>query len=117
MEARTTTKKVSRIIGLAVGGMLVASSLLYVACDDGTNTVKEPNPVPDTGTLPDGAPIPNTEAGLLPDGALPDGAPGDCFMNPTTHEQIINACTDAVRITKNPTLPLLLADGGLPPLL
>ena len=37
-------------------------------------------------------------------------------MNPTTHFEIINACTDAVKITKNPTLPLLFSDGGLPPL-
>ena len=72
--------------------------------------------MPDSGTLPDGAPIPVPEGGPLPDGALPDGAPGDCFMNPTTHFEIINACTDAVKIRKTPTLPLLLADGGLPPL-
>jgi hypothetical protein len=46
---------------------------------------------------------------------LPDGAPSDCFINPQTHFEIINACTDSVKITKNPTLPLLLSDGGLPP--
>lgn len=40
----------------------------------------------------------------------------DCFNDPKTYEEIINACTDAVKIDKKPTLPLLLADGGLPPL-
>lgn len=104
----------SRTIGLVLGGLVVASSLLHVACD-GSNAVKEVNPARDTGVLADGA-LPS-DAGPLPDGALPDGAPSDCFMNPQTHDEIINACTDAVRITKNPSLPLLAPDGGLPPLL
>jgi hypothetical protein len=39
-----------------------------------------------------------------------------CSMHPSTHEEIINACTDAEVVDKNPKLPLLLADGGLPPL-
>lgn len=43
------------------------------------------------------------------------GAP-DCYMNPMTHVEIINACTDAERVDKTPDLPLLGADGGLPPL-
>jgi len=111
----TKTNMVPRFVGLALGGLLVVSSSFYVACDDSSNTVKEVKPTPDSGVLADGAPAP--DGGPLPDGALPDGAPSDCFMNPQTHEQIINACTDAVRVTKNPTLPLLLADGGLPPLM
>lgn len=49
--------------------------------------------------------------------AAPSGDGGkDCFDNPKTHFEIINACTTATRIEKNPTLPKLLADGGLPPL-
>src|SRR5262245_57705884 len=45
------------------------------------------------------------------------GPDASCFMPPlTTHVQIINACTDSVKITKNPVLPNLLPDGGLPPL-
>ena len=109
MAARTNT--VPRLIGLVLGGLVVASSLLYVACDD-SGTVRDPAPVPPVGLLPDGAPIP--DAGL--DGTLPDGAPSDCVQNPQTHAEIINGCTDAVKITKNPTLPRLYADGGLPPL-
>ncbi|MGE0398094.1 MAG: hypothetical protein AB7T06_15440 [Kofleriaceae bacterium] len=61
--------------------------------------------------------------GAGPKDAAADGPPGDagtpdadCFMNPQTHEEIINACTTAQKITKNPTLPLLNADGSLPPL-
>ena len=111
-----THKQAPRIIGLVLGGLVIASSIVYVACDSGGgNAVKEVNPVPDSGMLADGAPIPVPPT-PLPDGALPDGAPSDCVMNPTTHLEIINACTDAVRIAKNPTLPLLLSDGGLPPL-
>jgi len=103
--------KTRSLTGLVLGGLVIAASVLYIACDS-SSAVKERAPVPDSGLLADGAP----EGGPLPDGALPDGAPGDCFLNPKTHFEIINACTDAVRITKNPTLPLLLTDGGLPPL-
>jgi len=104
------------LMGVVLGGLVIASSVLYIACDSSDSAVKEPTLASDSGRLADGAPIPVPDAGLLPDGALPDGAPGDCFLNPKTHFEIINACTDAVRITKNPTLPLLLTDGGLPPL-
>ena len=45
-----------------------------------------------------------------------DGGTPDCFEKPRTHEELINACTDAEKIEKQPTLPLLLRDGGLPPL-
>lgn len=43
------------------------------------------------------------------------GAP-DCYENPKTHLEIINACTDADKLDKQPNLPLLLSDGSLPPL-
>ena len=97
---------------IALGVVATVSMIGLVACDDGGNAVKETNPVRDSG-----APQPVTDSGPTMDGAtLPDGAPSDCFTNPTTHFEIINACTDAVKLTKNPTLPLLAADGGLPPL-
>jgi hypothetical protein len=39
-------------------------------------------------------------------GAPEDAAPPyDCVLNPRTHVEIINACTDAVRIEKHPMLP------------
>lgn len=42
----------------------------------------------------------------------------DCFEDPQTHEEIINACTgpEVVKVAKNPILPKLLPDGSLPPL-
>ncbi|MFO0675098.1 MAG: hypothetical protein U0169_01060 [Polyangiaceae bacterium] len=46
------------------------------------------------------------------DGSTPD----DCVRNPVTHEDIINACTTSERIDAKPVLPLLRADGTLPPL-
>lgn len=52
--------------------------------------------------------------------AAPDAPPApDCFAGtPTTHDEIINACPDpgVTRIMKHPNLPLLNADGSLPPL-
>lgn len=58
------------------------------------------------------------------DAAVPsDAASGDaagpdasCFDNPTTHDQIINACTTAQKIYKDSHPPLLQPDGSLPPL-
>ncbi|MDB4934525.1 MAG: hypothetical protein JWP87_1497 [Labilithrix sp.] len=107
MSSRTT------LIGAALA-MLVATATLAAACDDTSTAVKEPAPgTVDSGGGPgiDGA-VPGLDGGQVGN----DGGPGDCVMNPKTHEEIINGCTNAVKITKNPTLPLLLADGGLPPL-
>lgn len=44
------------------------------------------------------------------------GAGPDCFSKPTTHVEIINACTDAEKVDKIVNLPLLEPDGTLPPL-
>lgn len=59
---------------------------------------------------------PALDASVVSDAATPDAAVPDCYPNPTTHFELINACTDAEKLTKTPVLPLLLADGGLPPL-
>ncbi len=102
------TKRLLR--ALFVGAAATASLLAVVGCDDGSSAVKErpPNAGNDAGG-------PATDGGLDP-GTLPDGAPKDCFDNPKTHFEIINACTSATKVTKNPILPKLLPDGGLPPL-
>ncbi len=39
-----------------------------------------------------------------------------CFTNPSTHEEIINACTTAQKIYKDSRPALLHPDGTLPPL-
>ena len=89
------------------------SLLLLLACDE-SNAVKEPSPTPTgTNTVDSGPPI-DTDGGPGVDGG--DGGSTDCVMNPKTHAEIINACTTATKITKNPVLPKLLPDGGLPPL-
>lgn len=58
--------------------------------------------------------------GCLPDGGDADpGLPtdaGTCYPSPTTHWELINQCTTAQGIAKEPSLPRLLGDGGLPPL-
>ena len=80
--------------------------LLAAGCDNGS-AVKEPEPAP-TSNVPD--------AGGGPGAADGGDAGPDCFTNPKTHFEIINACTNATKIAKNPVLPKLLPDGGLPPL-
>ena len=46
-----------------------------------------------------------------------DTAPdASCFENPQTHEEIINACTNAQKIFKDSHPPLLEPDGTLPSL-
>ena len=55
------------------------------------------------------------DAGVVMD-APPGGPDASCFTNPTTHEEIINACTTAQKIYKNSHPALLGSDGSLPPL-
>jgi len=94
--------------------MVLSAALATAAaaggCDGEGSAVKEPIIPRDAGTSPplDGS---TTDAPVTP-----DGSPSDCVTNPKTHDEIINACTDAVKITKEPMLPLLYPDGGLPPL-
>jgi hypothetical protein len=89
--------------------LALALAMLVAACDDSSSAVKE-TVVKDAGATPgvDGGTTPGQDGGA-------DGGPSDCFTNPQTHYEIINACTDAVKIAKSPTLPLLYPDGGLPP--
>jgi hypothetical protein len=94
-------------LALFVGSVATVS---MVACDDSSSAVKEPTPSPGTPVDSGTSVIPGVDAGTS------DAAPKDCFDNPKTHFEIINACTNATRITKNPTLKKLLPDGGLPPL-
>lgn len=52
------------------------------------------------------------------DDTLRDLAASDlaCFSAPVSHVEILNACTTAQSVDKRPVLPLLSADGTLPPL-
>lgn len=94
---------------ITIGAMIGALSV-HAACDDASSAVKEPPPGGSRGT--DGGP------------GVADGSPGgndgggatDCFEDPKTHFEIINACTNATGIRKAPALNKLLPDGGLPPL-
>jgi hypothetical protein len=62
-----------------------------------------------TGNAPKDAAVPTDAAVGGPDAS--------CFMPPlTTNDEIINACTTAQKIYLNPSLPLLNADGTVPPL-
>lgn len=96
--------------------MLLWSALALAACSDDDG---------DKGSLDASTPVldaaPATGDGALGDAAaLADAGPAspalDCFVSPTTYLELINACTDAEKIAKSPVLPLLGADGGLPPL-
>jgi hypothetical protein len=60
-----------------------------------------------------------TDARPTADARTVDASPtpdADCFENPTTHDEIINACTTAQKIYKDSDPPLLNPDGTLPPL-
>jgi hypothetical protein len=82
-------------------------ALLAVACGGNNST---PVVTPDSGTPDSGTPDGGNDGGPI---QTADG----CFLNPQTNNQILNACTDAGVQIKTPlVLPLLQADGGLPPL-
>jgi hypothetical protein len=97
-------------------------ALLAVACGGNNST---PVVTPDSGTPDSGTPDSGTPDSGTPDSGTPDGGndggpiqtADGCFLNPQTNIQILNACTDAGVQIKTPlVLPLLQADGGLPPL-
>jgi hypothetical protein len=105
------------------GACAAAMITLAAACDDSSSAPHD-NPAQLDSSTPvtQDSSVSNQDTGVtvLPDGAVVpnDSAPppvSDCFTNPKTHFEIINACTDAQKIDKQPSLPLLLPDGGLPP--
>ena len=54
-----------------------------------------------------------------PDAAVDAAAPpadANCIDNPVTSSDLMNACTTATKVDKDPVLPLQYQDGGLPPL-
>ena len=88
---------------------LTGAAAFQVACGDDDNAVNE--------TLDSGNPITPTDSSASDSNAGDTGlTDAGCFLNPTTHFEIINACTDATKIDKNPVLTKLLPDGSLPPL-
>jgi hypothetical protein len=56
------------------------------------------------------------EDAALHDAGVDAPADASCFTNPQTHNEIINACTDAQKIYKASHPPLLKPDGTLPAL-
>jgi hypothetical protein len=98
---------------MAAAGIAIVASLPF-GCDD-----TPPEGTPTGGSGPTG-PGSGAGPGSGGTGAMGTGGTGggepDCFDNPTTHYEIINACTDAEALEKNPVLPLLNADGSLPPI-
>jgi hypothetical protein len=102
--------------GTLLSALLAGGAI--AACDDSSSDGVHET-LPDSSTGSDTSVPPGNDAGGGNDtGTLPDGAPApdDCVVNPTTHVEIINACTDASKFDKTPNLPGLLADGGLPAL-
>lgn len=53
------------------------------------------------------------DAAVTIDAGAPDAS---CFTDPKTYNEIINACTTAVKVFKDSHPPLLNSDGTLPPL-
>ncbi|MBP8809350.1 MAG: hypothetical protein KBG48_00595 [Kofleriaceae bacterium] len=80
---------------IAIVSLIVA---VAAACGDEGGVTGPDAPTPDAGVV---------------DASAPDAA---CFTSPQTHVEIINACTTAEKIDRQPVLPLLRPDGSLPPL-
>ena len=60
--------------------------------------------------------LPRRAAAVPADLGSPASDDMSCYTQPTTHLEILNACTSAQSVSKQPVLPLLRADGTLPPL-
>jgi hypothetical protein len=84
--------------------LFIVAALGFASGCTTSSAVKETPPARDSGVV---TPV--------VDGGADGSSPPDCFSGtPKTYEEIINACTDAVKIDKKTNLPLLLPDGGLP---
>jgi hypothetical protein len=109
--------KRSRIVVL-FGGLTLASALAGAACDEvpsdttSTTTTTTSTTTSSSSTTSSGG----TGGTMGTGGTGGSGGSLDCYPNPMTHVEIINACTDAQKIDAMPVLPLLEPDGGLPPL-
>ena len=97
------------VVGAALGIALVA---LAVGCDD-TNAGADMTMVKRDMAMPAMPDI--AGSGSMPDMVPPPPDLG-CYPNPMVHYEIINGCTTAQPIDKNPKLPLLGDGGSLPPL-
>jgi hypothetical protein len=81
------------------------------ATSTGSGEAGESTPGSGTSGAPEQAsaggatPSPSGASGAA--GAGPEVASYDCVLHPTTHLEIINACTDSMRIEKHPELPAL----------
>jgi hypothetical protein len=95
-----------RKLHLRVLGLTLSAFLCYACGDDESTSVKR-DAGSGTGSEAD------TEAAA--DASMADVAQDRVAM-PLSHEDLMNACTDAEKIDKQQDLPLLLDDGGLPPL-
>ena len=93
----------NRLVTLALSVATLLAATAWLGCAD-----EEPEPNSGLQTTGGSGGTGGADAGL-------DGA-RDCYENPRTHLEIINACTKAVRVKKSPQLRLLGPDGSLPPL-
>jgi hypothetical protein len=97
---------------------LLVLSLSIAACgDDSSTPVKLDATVPTLdGALPDASLPTSSDAGGDAGITVTPPTSSDCYPLPKTYLELINACTDAEKVDKAPVLPLLMTDGGLPPL-
>jgi hypothetical protein len=107
----TTMTTFARMAAATLLAILVAST----GCGDNKKTAQTDGPAQTDAavTQTDGPPA-TSDAGPQYDGPFKTDA--GCYVNPVSHVEIINACTNAQAIDKHPTLPLLLDGGVLPPL-
>lgn len=104
-------------LDIVISKGLVPDCAMKVTRDIEAGDLREYTPASDCGCYYEskvGGSSPECADGGVGDAGF--GADAGCFTSPLTHQQIINQCTHAVAVDKNPNLPLLMADGGLPPL-
>jgi hypothetical protein len=90
--------------------VVLGASLALAACSD------------DSGKAPvDSAPLVRADGGTKPsvDGQVKPGSDAqapECYQDPKTHAEIINACTTAQFVDKTPFYPAKAPNGVLPAL-
>lgn len=116
----------TRILSYVAALGILGSSVLYMACSDDSAVTEPPgNTSGGTGTSSGQSSGQTTSGDAGPpkyDAGVDDaGNPKDCFDPPFTadstysvHFKIINSCSSADKVVRNPKSTKIFADGGVP---
>lgn len=113
-----------REIAQIVYGLVIIILSMTISCGDDTNNSSSSKKDAQVTNKYDGQAISSSDATSFSDGGISgdgtvitgDGGQVECYQDPKTHVEIINACTTAQSVDKTPFYPAKAPNGQLPAL-